>query len=61
MMPTVIRMTRDEVIQQREDLLARVGMSYEQLRDRAAVYSLSMDESRVWDTIEGLDYLLQGD
>ncbi|MGW5590246.1 hypothetical protein [Streptomyces sp. NPDC003857] len=36
-------------------------MSYEELRDRAEVYSLSMDELDVWHTIEGIDYLLDGD
>lgn len=60
-MPTVIHRTRDELMEQRERLLAEVNMSYEQLRERAATYSLSMDELDVWHTIEGLDYLLSGD
>ncbi|URN11331.1 hypothetical protein LUW77_03300 [Streptomyces radiopugnans] len=56
--PTVIRRTRDELIDQRARLLAEVHMSYAELRDRAATYSLSMDELMVWHTIEGIDYLL---
>jgi len=60
-MPTVIHRTRDELEAQREELLAQVRMSYEELADRAAVYSLSMNELDVWHTIEGLDYLLEGD
>lgn len=60
-MSTVIRMTREEVVQQREDLLRQVGMTYEQLHERAARYQVTMDELLVWDTIEGLDYLLEGD
>lgn len=60
-MPTVIHMTREEALEQRAQLLAEVGMSYEALRDRASVYSLSMRELMVWHTIEGLDYLLEGD
>ncbi|MFB7115568.1 hypothetical protein [Streptomyces sp. NPDC056291] len=60
-MPTVIHKTRDELEAQREELLARVNMSYETLAERAAMYSLSMEELDVWHTIEGLDYLLKGD
>jgi hypothetical protein len=60
-MPTVIHKTRSEVEAQRAQLLAEVGMDYEELRDRAAVYSLSMDQLMIWHTIEGLDYLLEGD
>ncbi|MFI8435748.1 hypothetical protein ACIGJO_18730 [Streptomyces sp. NPDC079020] len=60
-MPTVIHKTRDQLETQRAQLLADVNMSYEQLAGRAAMYSLSMDELDVWHTIEGLDYLLEGD
>ncbi|MFB4421220.1 hypothetical protein C5F59_009000 [Streptomyces sp. QL37] len=60
-MPTVIHRTRGQLEEQRERLLAGVNMSYEELAERAAMYSLSMDELDVWHTIEGLDYLLEGD
>ncbi|MFE9941538.1 hypothetical protein [Streptomyces hirsutus] len=60
-MTTVIHKTPQQLREQRARLLAEVGMSYEQLRDRAEVYSLSMDELDVWHTIEGIDYLLDGD
>ncbi|MFB6977724.1 hypothetical protein [Streptomyces scopuliridis] len=60
-MPTVIHKTREELEDQRAQLLAEVGMSYEELSARAGVYSLSMDELDVWHTIEGLDYLLDGE
>lgn len=60
-MTTVIHKTPQQLRDQRARLLAEVGMSYEQLRDRAEVYSLSMDELDVWHTIEGIDYLLDGD
>ncbi|MGJ3558649.1 hypothetical protein ACR6C2_05315 [Streptomyces sp. INA 01156] len=60
-MTTVIRKTPQQLREQRARLLAEVNMSYEQLRDRAEVYSLSMDELDVWHTIEGIDYLLDGD
>lgn len=36
-------------------------MSYEELAERAAVYSLSLGELMIWHTIEGLDYLLEGE
>ncbi|GHJ04762.1 hypothetical protein TPA0906_66270 [Streptomyces olivaceus] len=60
-MTTVIHKTPQELREQRNSLLAEVRMSYEQLRDRAEMYSLSMDELDVWHTIEGIDYLLDGD
>jgi hypothetical protein len=60
-MTTVIHKTPEQLREQRHRLLAEVGMSYEELRDRAEVYSLSMDELDVWHTIEGIDYLLDGE
>ncbi|MER5982940.1 hypothetical protein [Streptomyces sp. NPDC001787] len=60
-MPTVIHKTRDQLENRRAQLLADVNMSYEQLAERAAMYSLGMDELDVWHTIEGLDHLLEGD
>ncbi|MFX4294502.1 hypothetical protein [Streptomyces bohaiensis] len=60
-MPTVIRKTREQVVEQRERLLQEVGMSHEELRDRAETYTLTMDQLMIWHTIEGLDYLLEGD
>ncbi|MGC5344076.1 hypothetical protein ACPXCE_27160 [Streptomyces sp. DT24] len=60
-MPTVIHRTRSELEAQRERLLADVHMSYDELAERAATYSLSLRELDVWHTIEGLDYLLQGE
>jgi hypothetical protein len=60
-MPTVIHKTRAELEAQRERLLAGVHMSYEELRDRAEAYNVSPDQLDVWHTIEGIDYLLEGD
>ena len=60
-MPTVIHRTRKELEGQRRELLEQVGMSYEELQERAVTYSLSMDHLMVWHTIEGLDYLLSDD
>jgi hypothetical protein len=60
-MTTMIRTTREQLLRQRAQLLEEIHMSYEQLRERAATYSLSSDELDVWHTIEGIDYLLEGD
>ncbi|RMI40563.1 hypothetical protein [Streptomyces triticirhizae] len=57
-MPTVIHMTRAEALARREELLQQAGLSYEQLRQQAEVYALTMDQLLIWHTIEGLDYLL---
>lgn len=60
-MPTVIHLSREEAERQRADLLKRAGLSYEQLRENAAVYAVTMDQLMIWHTIQGLDYLLEGD
>lgn len=59
--PTVIHRTREQLLEQRERMLRKVRMSYEELRERAEAYNLSMEELDVWHTIEGIDYLLKGD
>lgn len=60
-MSTVIHRTREELEQQRAQLLGEVHMTYEELADRAATHTLSMDELMIWHTIESIDYLLDGD
>ncbi|MFJ2635995.1 hypothetical protein ACIO6U_29145 [Streptomyces sp. NPDC087422] len=60
-MTTMIRTTAAELETQREQLLAEVHMTFEELRQRAESYSLSSNELDVWHTIEGIDYLLNGE
>jgi hypothetical protein len=60
-MTTMIHTTREELEEQRRQLLAEVRMDFSELRDRAAAYNLSAGELDVWHTIEGIDYLLEGD
>jgi hypothetical protein len=60
-MSTMIRVTPEELQRQREQLLAEIHMTYEELRDRAETYSLSAAELDIWHTIEGIDYLLKGE
>jgi hypothetical protein len=60
-MSKVIHKTADELREQRERLLLEAKMSYAQLQERAATYSLSADELDIWHTIEGIDYVLKSD
>ncbi|MFR9723360.1 hypothetical protein ACL02R_08305 [Streptomyces sp. MS19] len=60
-MPPVIHRTRAQLEDQRTRLLGEVRMDYEELRERASTYTLSMHELDVWHTIEDIDYLLEGD
>ncbi|KIF67603.1 hypothetical protein HY68_01490 [Streptomyces sp. AcH 505] len=60
-MPTMIHTTREELQDQRERLLGEIRLSFEELRERAGTYSLSADELDVWHTVEGIDYLLNGE
>ncbi|MFE9003139.1 hypothetical protein ACFYOY_13500 [Streptomyces sp. NPDC007875] len=58
--PTVIHQTPDQLREQRARLLAEAGLSYEQLRDRATTWTLSLEQQDIWTTIQGIDYLLDG-
>jgi hypothetical protein len=58
--PTVIRKTREELVDQRNRLLEEAGMPAEELQRRAENYTLSMDELMIHETIKGVDYLLDG-
>ncbi|MEV7204357.1 MULTISPECIES: hypothetical protein [unclassified Streptomyces] len=60
-MPTMIHTTREELQQQRSRLLTEIHMTFDELSRRAANYNLSSEELDVWHTIEGIDYLLEGD
>jgi hypothetical protein len=57
-MSTAISMTREELKQRREALLGKVGMTYEQLRERAESYTLREDERAAYEAIRSIDYLL---
>ncbi|MFI9235793.1 hypothetical protein [Streptomyces sp. NPDC053079] len=59
-MAAFIRVTREELEEQRRRLLAESRLSYEELRDRAAVWTLSPEELDVWRTVRGIEYLLDG-
>lgn len=57
-MATVIRMSRDELAHRRQKLLESVGMTYEELRDRAVSYTLRSEERAAYEGIRSIDYLL---
>jgi hypothetical protein len=57
-MTNVIIKTPAELERQREDLLNRVGTTYEELRERAECYQLTADERNIWETLRTIDYLL---
>ena len=58
--PTVIHRTPDQLRAQRARLLAEAGLGEEELRERAAVWQLSLEKQDIWETIQGIDYLLEG-
>lgn len=59
--PSFIRRTRAELEEQRARLLAEAGMDYETLRERAETWQLYPEHRDIWHTIEGIDYLLDGE
>ena len=51
-------MSREEALLERSRLLKNVGMSIEDLRTRAAEYTLNDAEFIIWQRIEDLNWLL---
>jgi hypothetical protein len=60
-MSTAIRMNREELRRRRQQLLDEVHMNYDQLRERAAAYTLRAEERVAYETIRSIDYLLGDD
>jgi len=58
MAPNVLTVTRDELLAKREQLLARTGLTREQLQERADSYSLTPDEWDLLTELEHIDFLL---
>ncbi|ONK10352.1 hypothetical protein [Streptomyces sp. MP131-18] len=57
-LPTVIHRTREELLQQREELIARTGMTEEVLFRRAEDFILYPEHYLIYETVQGIDYLL---
>ncbi|HTZ43749.1 MAG TPA: hypothetical protein VMB79_07780 [Jatrophihabitans sp.] len=57
-MPELEVLTRDEIVQRRKRLLAETSMSEDELRTRAANYTLTPRESGILAEIDGLEFLL---
>ena len=58
MPPHVKNMTLEELEERREQILATLGMSYEELAARADSRSLIGDEWTAWEEIREIDFLL---
>jgi len=56
----IIRSDR-ELREQRDRLIAESGMSYDELRQCAEDWSLNDRELSLWNTIQGIDFLLDDD
>ncbi|GAA4895995.1 hypothetical protein [Streptomonospora salina] len=55
---SVIVRTDEELREQRQALLNEAGMTYEQLQQCAEEWALSEHELSLWNTIQGIDFLL---
>jgi hypothetical protein len=56
-MPHVQDMTLEELEERRAEILANLGMSYEELAAKAASRSLIGDEWAAWEEIREIDFL----
>jgi hypothetical protein len=57
-MTSVIVKTPEELRRQRADLLDRAGTTYDELRERAESYQLTLEERNIWETLRTIDFLL---
>ena len=55
---SVVVKTPQELRQQRDQLLADVGMSFEELDERAKDYVLTPEQRSVWETLRTIRFLL---
>jgi hypothetical protein len=60
-MPTVVEMSREEVLAWRASLLAKTKLSEEELFRRGELFQLSAEEMTLYETIKDADYLLSAD
>jgi hypothetical protein len=56
-MPQVQELSTEDLDVRRDEILSRVGLSYEQLEQRADTRSLVGDEWAAWDEIRQIDFL----
>ncbi len=57
-MTRVHEVTREQLLDRRQAILRRLGVSYDDLARRAGAYSLVADEWSAWDELREIDFLL---
>lgn len=57
-MSKVHHVSRDELETRRNEILAQLGRTYDELASDAARYSLVGDEWSAWEEIKNIDFLL---
>lgn len=57
---SVIRKTPKELHEQRARLIASTGLSEEVLRERGEAFQLYPEHQAAWETVQSIDYLLDG-
>jgi hypothetical protein len=56
--PAVLEASDATLRARREEILRDLGVSYEELRERATAYRLAGEEWDAWDEVSEIDYLL---
>lgn len=57
----IIETTREELTQQKADLLERIRLTRDELADRADKCQLTGDEWAAWDELRNIEFLLDGE
>lgn len=53
--------SRSDLLEERARLVARSGLSLEELREKGAVYEVSVEQRDILDEIDGIEFLLEDD
>jgi hypothetical protein len=61
MMTVVLEPTVDDLVRERAELVAEIRSGESELRERAADYRLTVEESRILRRLDEIDYLLGED
>ncbi|CCK54299.1 hypothetical protein IAR57_01815 [Mycobacterium canettii] len=56
--PKIATATDDELRERRTQILAKLGVSFEDLRARAEQYALVGDEHEAWEDLQSIAFLL---
>lgn len=53
--------SKDELLEERDHLVARSGLSLDDLKEKGAIYDITVEQRDILEEIEGIEFLLEDD